>query len=278
MAQSFWLNGSPANSIALNDRGLMLADAVFETVKIREGQICLWSRHRARLKSGLQALAFTSPQWVVLQIENELERALRTANYPNGIARITVTRGYGPRGYLPPAEAESNRIIQLDSSLPEAPKPAKISFCEGTYLSPSAIGPWKLTSRVEHTLAAMEARDRGLDDAIMLDTQGSVISLISSNLFIRQGSTLVTPMIEKVGIRGTRRQELVNLLAPRLGIPCEVRPVSKADIMAADEMFCSNAVWGLRAIQQCDDWSSESSEMFDSLRIALGAREREATV
>jgi hypothetical protein len=55
-----WVNGERCDSssphVSARDRGLTLADGLFETMRVRRGQVFRLDRHLARLRDGLFAL------------------------------------------------------------------------------------------------------------------------------------------------------------------------------------------------------------------------------
>ena len=53
-----WIDGTPADVVPVDDRGLNYADGVFETLLCRRGQILGAQLHEARLALGLSRLAF----------------------------------------------------------------------------------------------------------------------------------------------------------------------------------------------------------------------------
>ena len=55
------VDGRPASSVAVSDRGLLYGDGLFETLLIRERRPCLWGRHVARLREGAVRLGIPPP-------------------------------------------------------------------------------------------------------------------------------------------------------------------------------------------------------------------------
>jgi 4-amino-4-deoxychorismate lyase len=45
------INGSPADTIPADDRGLAYGDGVFRTLAARAGQVILWRRHYDKLSA-----------------------------------------------------------------------------------------------------------------------------------------------------------------------------------------------------------------------------------
>jgi len=90
-------------TIAFNDRGFLLGDGVFETMRIYDGNVFCFEDHYDRLKNSAELLEipFFMPADEMIQIIKTL-LAKNNLNDKNASIRMTLTRGAGPRGLLPP--------------------------------------------------------------------------------------------------------------------------------------------------------------------------------
>jgi len=85
----------------------------------------------------------------------------------------------------------------------------------------------------------------------MLDASGSVAQGTSSNVFIVVGGELATPSLARCGIKGVMRR--VVLEASRaLGIRAEERDMVPAELLGADEVFMTNALFGIWPVTELD--------------------------
>ena len=95
--------------------------------------------------------------------------------------------------------------------------------------------------------AAIHARDKGLDEALIQNNKLSIIESNSSNLFIVSNGVLYTPTLEDGCVAGTMRMNIINLaLENKIKVyECTLNP---QNLLAADEMFLTNAVRGIEWI------------------------------
>ncbi|MDP6437988.1 MAG: aminotransferase class IV, partial [Gammaproteobacteria bacterium] len=100
-----WLvNGSPGESVPVDDRGLAYGDGLFETIAIRAGQPRFLDAHLERLQQGCDRLGIPYPG------NERLEADIRLlGDCQHGTLKILLTRGSGPRGYAPPEVATVTR-------------------------------------------------------------------------------------------------------------------------------------------------------------------------
>src|SRR5262245_17012704 len=89
----FWVNGERKSNaeahVSAADRGLTLADGVFETMRARGGVVFRLDRHLARLERALATLEIPQPHGV----RDQVLAAARAAR--DGVVRLVVTRGIG---------------------------------------------------------------------------------------------------------------------------------------------------------------------------------------
>src|SRR5262245_4902502 len=94
------VNGKPADSISVTDRGLHYGDGLFETLRVHAGTAEFAGLHLDRLARGCARLGLAAPDSGVL--ESELEAG--AAAMGEGVLKLIVTRGSAGRGYRPPRD------------------------------------------------------------------------------------------------------------------------------------------------------------------------------
>ena len=95
---------------------------------------------------------------------------------------------------------------------------------------------------VNSALAAQEARDRGLDEAIFLNEDGHVAEGSAMNLFLARRGGLLTPDVSQGILEGITRETVILLARDILGICTEERAVDRSELYVADEAFlCGTA-------------------------------------
>jgi len=95
---------------------------------------------------------------------------------------------------------------------------------------------------VQSTIAGLEAREKGCDEAIFLNMEGRIAEGPGQNVFIVKGRTLFTNGRLESALEGITRTSLLEIGAD-LGYKTVVGPITKADFFGADEAFyCGTAV------------------------------------
>ena len=95
---------------------------------------------------------------------------------------------------------------------------------------------------VNSALAAQEARDRGFDEAIMLNEAGHVAEGSAMNLFLVRDGRLVTPDVASGILEGITRDSVMTLACETMGVHTIERVVERTELYIADEVFlCGTA-------------------------------------
>jgi 4-amino-4-deoxychorismate lyase len=246
LSAAIWVDGEPASSLPLPDRGLDFGDGLFETLLLRRGQPLFEALHFERLQAGLQTLGFPD---CLQQARDQLAlAAAQLAEHPWTALRLTVTRGEAPRGYAPP-EAANPRIVMSAAALNHDrslfPDAIKLGWAELRWSSQPLLAGLKHLNRLEQVMAAREAAAQGLDEVVVLNQTGSVCSVSSANLFVVAAGTLYTPALETSGISGTRRRLVLERWAPEAGLAVEQAPIAPEQLERADELFICNSIRGI---------------------------------
>jgi 4-amino-4-deoxychorismate lyase len=244
---SAWINGRKSTMIDHRDRGLQYGDGVFETMRVRRGRVRLLEFHLERLDAGCRRLEITGPSRKALR--RELERI--AGRRGEGVLKLIVTRGSGPRGYRPTGRERCTRIIAFHA-LPKTAggsvlPPARVRWCATPLGANPALAGLKTLNRLESVLARAEWQDSRIWEGLMRDVDENVVCGTMSNLFLRRGSTLMTPLLDRCGVAGVMRRWVLET-AHELRLRPAERRIRWQDLCEADEVFMSNAVVGLRSV------------------------------
>lgn len=107
-------------------------------------------------------------------------------------------------------------------------------------------------SYVNIALAVDEARAAGLDDAILLNTGGTVAEASTSNVFALHGGVLSTPPPESDLLPGITRACVLELAQELPGLQVREAPLSVPDLLSADEVFLCGTGVELVAVTEID--------------------------
>ena len=226
------------------DRGLALGDGLFETIRARGGRPLRLAAHCARLRAGADVLDLPVP------VSDEalgraLEETLKANAVTDGVLRLTLTRGPGPRGLLPPPRPRPTLLITAAAEA-SSPSPIRAVIATTTRRNEhSPLSRCKCINYLDNILARLEAAKRGADDALLLNTAGRLAGTTIANLFLVIDGALVTPPVADGALPGVMRGEVVKAAG------AGERSLAPEDLASASEAFVTNCL-GIRALVSVD--------------------------
>ena len=245
---TIWVNGErlpfDGRHVSARDRGLTLADGVFETMRVHAGTVFRLDRHLARLAHALAVLQIPEPpearDWVMA--------AVRAADSPDAAVRLTVTRGTGPAGVAPPDDVQPTAVVAVNP-IPAFPQSTyetglRARVASGRRNEYSMTAGLKTVAYTDNIAALIEARRSGDDEALLLDVEGHCSEATASNLFMWRDGRLVTPPRSCGVLPGITREAILEL-ARSNGMEAVEEPFGLEELMRADEAFLTSSLRGI---------------------------------
>jgi len=265
-----WINGRRAAAIDHRDRGLQYGDGLFETMRVRHHAVRLLDYHLERLYDGCRRLAIAPPPERVLR--RELMRI--AAQRSTGVLKLIVTRGSGTRGYRPSGRERCTRIAALyppPARAVAASSPVRVRLCATHLGSNPVLAGMKSLNRLESVLARAEWSDARIWEGLMRDADENIVCGTMSNLFLRRGSVLSTPALDRCGVAGVMRRWVLEQ-AGALRLRAVERRIRWEELGGAAEVFMSNAVVGLKSVGEIRHRGQRIRPPEQSTAAALRAR------
>lgn len=248
MTEQVWLNGRlrPAQeaTIPVTDRGFTLGDGLFETLRLQGGAPQDVPAHFARLAAGAALLRLPLP-FDAGGMAAMLSTTAAANRLADGGLRLTLTRGTGPRGLLPPASPSPTILI---TAFPAPERPQAVTAIIARSIARDAASPLsrlKTLNYLPNILARLEAQERGAEEAILLNHAGRVAGATIGNILVRTGTLWLTPPLSEGALPGIRRAKLLAA-----GLVTEA-PISLETLQNASSLCVSN-VLALRPISALD--------------------------
>ena len=217
-----WSNGewnsADALGIPLTDRGLQLADGLFETILIQDGQIQLLNEHLRRWQQSATWLGMAAPPGAeVLKalISEAIKRSKLNRKGTSGALRLNWSRG-----------SSSGRGIGLRSDDPDPtrhrfwltlqphqpgfePITAWISVLEQRNPN-SVLSRCKTLAYGQAVQARREAQEKGADVGLLCNTSNDLCCADSANLLVHRQGEWITPPLSSGCLPGVMRARAVE--------------------------------------------------------------------
>ena len=252
IVKTLWLVNGRQTGVDPADRGLAYGDGLFETMAAVDGRIRWLDRHFDRLEEGCRTLEIPAPSRRLLA--QEIDACCPREG--RAVVKLIVTRGSGVRGYPPPDPAAPTRVLSISPwpNYPESNYGDGISMrtCRIRLGENPALAGIKHLCRLEQELAQLELRGHAVQQGLLLDASGRVAGGTTSNIFVVAAAQLATPSLTRCGIKGVMRRNVLEA-ARALGLRAEERDFAPAELLAADEVFVTNSLFGIWPVTAIDD-------------------------
>jgi branched-chain amino acid aminotransferase len=203
------------------DRGWLLGDGVFATMRGYDGVCFRAAKHLELLARGAEALGIAMPASIGTLAEIADEAAKRT-NAKDAYVRVTVSRG-------------AHAVIARPLEVPDAR--AYEEGIDTMVVSPRRIPPecvdpsFKTTSYAPQILAWREIEAKGIREGVQLALDGTVACGTTANVFVVEGNRLRTPPTTtgcRPGVTRAAVMEIADVVEQRITLE---------ELDAAEEAF-----------------------------------------
>jgi branched-chain amino acid aminotransferase len=246
-----YVNGriSPADKavISVFDRGLVLGDGLFETLRATGGHPQFLSLHFGRLSKSAKRLRIRVP--LSREALRGVIRALcRKSRLDDAVVRITLTRGAYHGGLAIDPKVPPSLIVTVApvSGLPPSlyEKGVKVAISDINKAAASGLdASIKSINYLANIFAKAQADKRGCYEAILLGPHGEIAELSTSSFFGVIDGVVATPPIETGILPGITRQVLLGIMR-RENIPHHEGVLYPKDVAEMSEAFLSSSVRG----------------------------------
>ncbi|WP_323018235.1 D-amino acid aminotransferase [Castellaniella sp.] len=237
--------------ISVLDRGFIFGDGIYEVVPCYGGKPFLMSHHLARLQRSLKAIRLDTGR-SLSDWENLVADMLsRTDAQGDCTVYLQVTRGVAKRDHGFPASSQATVFCMVSPlKRPDAHKRehgmTAVSMPDERWLHCEI----KSVSLLGNVLAKQYATDAGVDEVVQF-RDGQLSEGSSCNIWVVKGGVMRAPVRDHLILEGIR-YGFLEQLAARAGIPFESRPITQAEVAAADELMLSSATKEVLPITQYD--------------------------
>jgi D-alanine transaminase len=225
--------------ISVLDRGFIFGDGVYEYVPVYLGQPFCFEEHMARLDRSLAELQIENPLSLAQWREIVMRLVAPAGDAPQSVY-FQVTRGVAPRDHAMVRGLRPTVFVMVNP----LPPISDAIRSKGVACVTAADFRWqkahiKSTSLLGAVLARQISVEAGAAETIMFRDEW-LSEASSSNVWVVKDGTLIGPPKNNLVLTGIR-YGLFERLSRTLGIPFELRPISREEVFAADEVLISSA-------------------------------------
>ena len=236
--------------VSVLDRGFIYGDGVYEVIPVYHRAPFRMPHHLKRLQYSLDGIRLANPMddaaWDAL-----VRDLVARQPFDDQAVYLQITRGVAKRDHAFPRGVPPT-VFMMSNPLP---LPSREQVERGVAVVTADDNRWqrcdlKTTSLLGNVLMRQRAADLGAAETVMF-RDGWLTEASASNVLIVRGGTIVAPPKDHQILPGITYDATLEF-AREAGIPLAVRPVPKAEALAADEMWLSSSTKEVLAVTTVD--------------------------
>jgi D-alanine transaminase len=236
--------------ISVLDRGFIYGDGVYEVIPVYRRVPFRMTHHLRRLQHSLDGIRLANPMddeaWDAL-----VRELIARQPFDDQAVYLQVTRGVAKRDHAFPKGATPT--VFLMSNPLSLPTPEQVEH--GVAAVTAEDNRWhrcdlKTTSLVGNVLMRQLAADAGALETVMF-RDGYLTEASASNVLVVIDGTIVAPPKDHHILPGITYDAAIEF-AREGGMPFAIRPVSREQALAADEMWLTSSTKEVLAVTTLD--------------------------
>ena len=255
--------------VPVNDRGFLLGDGFFETIRVAQGRPFRLAQHLERLVRGADFLKIKLP-FTAKEIQKIAGELIGKNELAEAILRVTLTRGCGARGYSTKGADQPTLALTLHPLPPQnGDEPLLWSLVTSAYRIPAidALASFKTTSKILNVLARAEAEQKGADEALLLNANGEVAETAGGNLFWVYQDKICTVPTGRGVLPGITRAVVLEI-CQSLGLETTKRVIKPEMLRNAEGIFVTQSAVGIIPVVAFDGLPVAPSPLVDQIASA----------
>lgn len=230
-----------------SNRSFKYGDGLFETARFYRGRLLLASYHFERLFSGMQLLNM-QPHFTATQL-TEGVTTLCAKNHCSALARVRIT-------IYREEDNQASFVLEAvpleEATLHWNGAGWKLVLYPFARKSCDVFANLKTANYLHYVMAAQYAAQHNVQESLVLNMHNHICDGSKTNVFYIQGDDVYTPALPEGCVAGVMRRTVIEFLKQE-GIAVHQQHVTEEDLLQADHVFVTNAVEGLRWVQQLSD-------------------------
>ena len=256
-------------SISLENRAFLYGDGLFESVKVFNGRAFNLDAHLNRMFEGAKFLNLDL-RMRKEDMQNQINLLLKENSISDAAyLKIMVFRSEGGKylaennkaSFLIVTETDSQKQFELNKNGIE------LGLFSAQLKPMSELSNFKTISALQYVLCANEAREKGIDDCLMLNSENNIIESANSNVFYVKEGVIYTPKLSEGCVDGTMRNLIMNL--KQLTFQIQETKVELEQLFSADEVFLTNSIQGVRWVASIKDSVFQQQKVSQQLVIQI---------
>lgn len=236
-----------------NNRGFLVGDSVFETIKILNNKILFLEDHYFRLMSSMRIFRMEIPMQFTMEFfEEQILLLLNSSEVKSSSFRVRFSVYRKGAGFYLPTTNEIEYVIvasPLENDLYSIEATSyEVELYKDAYITKQLFSTLKSNNKIIQITGSIFAFENGYANCLLLNDEKNVVEALQGNVFMKIGTSLITPPISDGCLNGIMRKQIFAIANKMEGIEVVEKSISPFDLQKADELFITNVIKGIQPI------------------------------
>ena len=235
-----------------SNRGFLVGDAVFETIKVVNNQVLFLEDHYFRLMATMRICRMEIPMLFTMEYVEAQILELIDVLHPSAAFRVRFSVYRTGGGFYAPL---SNEVAFVVTAMPLESvhysikkEDYEIELYKDFHVSKQLLSTLKTNNKLLQVLGTIYAKENGYDNCLLLNEDKNIVEALQNNIFMKMGNVISTPPIAEGCINGIMRKQVLSILSKMEGYQVKEAVISPFDLQKADELFLTNVISGIQPI------------------------------
>jgi branched-chain amino acid aminotransferase len=231
------------------NRGLQFGDAVYEELRVVNGDVYFLEEHYLRLMSSMRILRMEIPMQFTMEfMEKEILKTF-SAQQANKNQRIKFMIFRNDSGgsnlsthtvsYIITSEELDGPFFMIKD------KAYEVELFKDFYKSATMLSNLDTNNKILNVVGIIFAEENDYQDCLLLNEQKMVVETLNGSLFLVNGDTVKTPPLSDGCSNGILRKKLIDIILKLDGYELMEKSISPFELQKADELFTINNIDGI---------------------------------
>ncbi len=242
-------------SLELSNRAFRFGDSIFETIRVFDGKVIFIDQHYSRLKSTLEIVKISIPEYFTKQyLNSEILKLIEYHQSTNARIRFTVYRKASSSIYFVNSKGSFDFVIEYseltENNFSDDVEDYEIDIFEEIYKPTGILSQIKSNNVLLHSIAGSVAIDKSINNIVLVNEKKCITEAVNANIFIIENEKIITPKLSDGCVDGIMRNNVIDIIKKQTNYKVEVRSIDKKELLSCDEIFLTNSIIGIQSVDK----------------------------
>ncbi|MES2558959.1 MAG: aminotransferase class IV [Bacteroidota bacterium] len=243
------------------NRAFIYGDLLFETIRVTDGIPQLMNLHFNRLLQSAKLLKFETDLTMEVFVQ-ALQQSVAESKLQDARVRFVLHRDAD--GFYTPQHHKTHYFVETFKLDTTPVVSLNMGIYTDNYKSCNELSSIKSGNALLYVMAGIFAKERGWDDAILLNEHGCLCEATSSNIFMVKQERVFTPALTEGCVAGVMRAHTLEKLR-HADYEVHETVITMEQLMDADAVFLTNAIRGVIHVSAIEGKSFQSFTLKSSI-------------